>query len=145
MSLGIVLISLVILLSTSLAQTSNTKPNQTTILVNTDKPVVCFTEEDTKKIVVELENSADYQEQVSLLKDANSELEKQIVSLKEINKLQQEQLEISKRTIESYKELIKTQREAYETEIKNTKPSIWKQIITGISGLGIGVLIGLIL
>ncbi len=145
MSLGIVLISLVILPSTSLAQTSNTKPNQTTILVNTDKPVVCFTEEDTKKIVVELENSADYQEQVSLLKDANSELEKQIVSLKEINKLQQEQLEISKRTIESYKELIKTQREAYETEIKNTKPSIWKQIITGISGLGIGVLIGLIL
>lgn len=145
MSLGIVLISLVILPSTSLAQTSNTKPNQTTILVNTDKPVVCFTEEDTKKIVVELENSADYQEQVSLLKDANSELEKQIVSLKEINKLQQEQLEISKRTIESYKELIKTQREAYETEIKNTKPSIWKQIITGISGLGIGILIGLVL
>jgi len=136
---------LVILPSTSLAQIPNTKSSQPTISVNTDKPVVCFTEEDTKKIVVELENSADYQEQVSLLKDANSELEKQIVSLKEINKLQQEQLEISKRTIESYKELIKTQREAYETEIKNTKPSIWKQIITGISGLGIGVLIGLIL
>jgi len=87
----------------------------------------------------------DYQEQVRLLKDANSELEKQIVSLKEINKLQQEQLEISKRTVESYKELVKTQREAYETEIKNTKPSIWKQIITGISGLGIGILIGLVL
>jgi len=106
---------------------------------------VCFTEEDAKKIVVELENSADYQEQIELLKDANVELEKQISFLKDINKLQQEQLTISKQTIESYKELIKSQREAYETEIKNTKPSIWKQIITGISGLGIGILIGLIL
>ena len=106
---------------------------------------MCFTEEDTKKIVVELENSADYQEQVSLLKDANSELEKQIVSLKEINKLQQEQLEISKQTIESYKNLLNAQKEAYEKEIENSKPSIWGRIFAGAGGLGIGILVGLLL
>jgi uncharacterized membrane protein (DUF106 family) len=138
LSLKIVLISLVILPLTSYAQPS-------TVTVNTTDPVVCFTEDDAKKIVVDLENVNDYKEQVELLKEANAELEKQIISLKEINKLQQEQLEITKQTIESYKNLLKTQKEAYEKEIENNKPSIWGKIFAGIGGLGIGILVGLLL
>jgi uncharacterized membrane protein (DUF106 family) len=137
-SLGIVLISLVILPLTSYAQTS-------TVTVNTASPVVCFTEDDAKKIVVDLENVNDYKEQVELLKEANAELEKQIGLLKDINKLQQEQLNVSKQTIESYKELLKTQKEAYEKQIENNKPSIWGKIAAAAGGLGIGVLIGLLL
>lgn len=129
---------MVILPLTSYAQTS-------TVTVNTASPVVCFTEDDAKKIVVDLENVNDYKEQVELLKEANAELEKQIISLKEINKLQQEQLEITKQTIESYKNLLKTQKEAYEKEIENNKPSIWGKIFAGIGGLGIGILVGLLL
>jgi uncharacterized membrane protein (DUF106 family) len=138
LSLKIVLISLVILPLTSYAQTS-------TVTVNTASPVVCFTEDDAKKIVVDLENVNDYKEQVELLKEANAELEKQIISLKDINKLQQEQLNVSKQTIESYKELLKTQKEAYEKQIENNKPSIWGKIAAAAGGLGIGVLIGLLL
>lgn len=116
-----------------------------TVTVNSTSPVVCFTEDDTKKMVVDLENSNDYREQVEILKEANAELEKQIISLKEINKLQQEQLEISKQTIESYQKLLKTQKEAYEKEIENNKPNIWEKIFVGVGAAGIGVLIGLLL
>lgn len=119
-------------------QTSN-------VTVNSTSPVVCFTEDDTKKMVVDLENSNDYREQVEILKEANVELEKQIISLKEINKLQQEQLEISKQTIESYKNLLNAQKEAYEKEIENNKPNIWEKIFVGVGAAGIGVLIGLLL
>ncbi len=116
-----------------------------TVTVNSTSPVVCFTEDDTKKMVVDLENSNDYREQVEILKEANVELEKQIISLKEINKLQQEQLEISKQTIESYKNLLNAQKEAYEKEIENNKPNIWEKIFVGVGAAGIGVLIGLLL
>lgn len=138
MSLEIVLISLVILPLTSYAQSS-------TVIVNTLEPVVCFTETDAKRIVVDLENVNDYREQVDLLKQANVELEKQIESLKKINKLQQEQLEISNQTIESYKKLLDAQRDAYETEIKKNKPSVLKTFFTGVGGMGIGILVGILL
>ncbi len=158
MSLKIVLISLVILPLTSYAQPPEGSISATTIksstydvkqtstvTVNSTSPVVCFTEDDTKKMVVDLENSNDYREQVEILKEANVELEKQIISLKEINKLQQEQLEISKQTIESYKNLLNAQKEAYEKEIENNKPNIWEKIFVGVGAAGIGVLIGLLL
>jgi len=90
---------LVILPSNSYAQTSD---------VNT--VTICFSEEQVKKMVVELENVEDYKEQIELLKQANDELTKQILALKEINKLQQEQLKISEQTIESYKKLLDTQK-----------------------------------
>ncbi len=111
----------------------------------TTESVVCFKESDAAKIVVELENARDYQEQIELLKQANQELEKQITLLKEANKLQQEQLGVAKQTVESYKKLLETQKQAYEKKIENEKPSIWGKIMIGIGSLGVGVLVGLLL
>lgn len=137
MSLGIVLFSLILNLSTSWAET---------IQINTTEPVICFTEADAKtKILLPLENSIDYQQEIELLKQTTQELEKQIVLLKEMNKLQSEQLELSKQTIESYKKLLDSQKEAYERKIENEKPSIWGKIAATFGGLGIGILIGLLL
>ena len=133
MSLLIGLISLVILPSNSYAQTSD---------VNT--VTICFSEEQVKKMVVELESVEDYKEQIELLKQANDELTKQILALKEINKLQQEQLKISEQTIESYKKLLDTQKEAFEKELKN-KSGIWDKILVGLGSLGVGLLVGLLL
>jgi hypothetical protein len=155
-SLGIVLISLIINPSISYSQnipkaisgtisSGDITTGTSTVKVSTTEPVICFTETDASKMIVELENSGDYQEQIDLLKQANAELEKQIGLLKDINKLQQEQLNVSKQTIESYKELLKTQKEAYEKQIENNKPSIWGKIAAAAGGLGIGVLIGLLL
>ena len=131
--------------ATTIKSSTSDVKQTSTVIVNTTSPVVCFTEDDTKKIVVDLENSNDYREQVEILKEANVELEKQIISLKEINKLQQEQLEISKQTIESYQKLLNAQKEAYEKEIENNKPNIWEKIFVGVGAAGIGVLIGLLL
>ena len=117
--------------ATTIKSSTSDVKQTSTVIVNTTSPVVCFTEDDTKKIVVDLENSNDYREQVEILK--------------EINKLQQEQLEISKQTIESYKNLLNAQKEAYEKEIENSKPSIWGKIFAGVGGLGIGILVGLLL
>ena len=131
--------------ATTIKSSTSDVKQTSTVIVNTTSPVVCFTEDDTKKMVVDLENSNDYREQVEILKEANVELEKQIISLKEINKLQQVQLEISKQTIESYKNLLNAQKEAYEKEIENNKPNIWEKIFVGVGAAGIGVLIGLLL
>ena len=117
--------------ATTIKSSTSDVKQTSTVIVNTTSPVVCFTEDDTKKIVVDLENSNDYREQVEILK--------------EINKLQQEQLEISKQTIESYQKLLNAQKEAYEKEIENNKPNIWEKIFVGVGAAGIGVLIGLLL
>ena len=108
-------------------------------------PVICFKEADANKIIVRLETADDYEVEIDLLKQGNLELEKQINLLKEVNKLQTEQLLVSKQTINSYKELLKTQKEAYEKQIENTKPSVWGKIFAAVGGIGIGVLIGLLL
>lgn len=113
--------------------------------VNTKEPIICFTEVDAKQMIVLLENSEDYKEQIILLKQGNSELEKQVILLKEVNKLQQEQLGISKTTIESYKTLLEVQKEAYEKQIENIKPSFLSKILPTIGGIGIGVLVGILL
>ena len=92
-------------------------------------------------MVVDLENVNDYREQIDLLKQSNAELEKQLDLMRQINKFQYEQLEISKQTIEAYKNLIDVQKNAYESEIKNSKYSVWEKVFVS---LGVGLLIGLI-
>lgn len=103
--------------------------------------VICFAEADVKRMVVDLENVNDYREQIDLLKQSNAELEKQLDLMRQINKFQYEQLEISKQTIEAYKNLIDVQKNAYESEIKNSKYSVWEKVFVS---LGVGLLIGLI-
>ena len=143
LSLGIVLISLILNL---LINNCYAADNQTTLLVNTKEPVICFTEADiSNRVIVQLENLGDYKEQVDLLKQGSVELERQIALLKEINKLQQEQLVVSKSTIEAYKDLLKVQKEAYEKQIDNVKPSFFEKISGIFGGLGVGILIGLLL
>ena len=143
--LGIVLISLIInpLINNCYAQSPTTTIVPT--LKQTTESLVCFKEEDAKKMVVELENARDYEDEIDLLKKGNLEIEKQITLLKEANKLQNEQLDISKKTIDSYKELLQAQKDAYEKKIENEKPSIWGKFFAAIGGVGIGVLIGLLL
>jgi uncharacterized protein YlxW (UPF0749 family) len=109
------------------------------------EPSVCFSEEDSKKIVVQLEDLADYKEQIEILKQQTAELEKQVKLLKEVASIQKEQLEFANKSIESYQTLLKTQQESYEKEIKNQKPSIFSKIYTTIGAVGIGVLVGLLL
>ena len=118
---------------------------QTWVLVNTTKPVICYEEKTGSQMILQLENAKDYKTQVDDLKQGNAELEKQIALLKEANKLQAEQRDIANQTIESYKGLLKVQKESFEKQIENQKPSIWGKIGAALGGLGIGILIGMLL
>jgi len=166
LSLGIVLISLVLNPLTSYSQEIKRIPGTITsgdigpskqistpvapvgqawVLVNTIEPVICYEEKTGSQMILQLENARDYKTQVDDLRQGNIELEKQIALLKESNKLQNEQFDISKRTIESYKELLKVQKEAYERQIDNVKPSIWDKIFSVLGGIGLGILVGILL
>lgn len=118
---------------------------QTWVLVNTVEPVICYEEKTGSQMILQLENAKDYKTQVDDLKQGNVELEKQIVLLKEANKLQAEQRDIANQTIESYKGLLKVQKESFEKQIENQKPSVWGKIGAAFGGLGIGILIGVLL
>ena len=160
MSLGLVLISLGINPLTSYAQVTkpipgtitsgdikpvSSNPNQTWVLVNTINPVICYEEETGKQMILQLENNADYETEISDLKKDSAELEKQIGLLKDEIVLQKEQLDISKQTVDSYKELIKAQKDAFVKQIDNSKPSFLQKISTFLGGIGVGVLAGLFL
>lgn len=118
---------------------------QTWVLVNTTEPVICYEEKTASQMILQLENAKDYKTQVDDLKQDNAELEKQIALLKEANKLLVEQRDIADQTIELYKDLLNAQKEFFEKQIENQKPSIWGKIGVALEGLGIGILIGVLL
>lgn len=106
---------------------------------------ICFTEEQAKKLVYELEQGKIAQDQVVLYKQENSELENQVKLLKEINDLKDQQLKIDEKTIQQYKDLIDFQKKSYEQIVKELKPSPVKQFLNNFGFMGVGLLLGLLL
>lgn len=96
-------------------------------------------------MILDIENTQDYKEQVDLLKQSTAELEKQVNLLRQVNELQDQQIQTAEQTVISYHNLLKAQKEAYEKEIENNKPSIWREIGIGIGAAGIGALMGALL
>ena len=72
----------------------------------------------------------------------NDELKVQIESLNQIIALQKEQINILNSANTSYQDLIQIQKEGYEKEIKNARPSILQEILKGAGYIGLGILIG---
>jgi len=107
--------------------------------------IICFSEEDAGKIVVDLEKYQKQIELVSLLKEENKELETKIQNLDKIIKSQDEIIKKSNESIENLQKLVDTQREAYEKQIAESKPSIWKFIGTALGSLAVGLCIGLLI
>lgn len=96
-------------------------------------------------MVVEIEKCRLIQQEVDLLKQKNDELERQIVLLKEINTIQEKQIQTLKKATETYQDLLKTQGEAYEKQLKQAKPDIWQEITRAAAFVGVGLLLGLLL
>lgn len=96
---------------------------------------ICFTNEVASRMIVDLEQKNNYENQVVLYKEGNRELEYQVQLLKEVNELRKEQLN-------QYERLVNLQKDSYEAIIKESKPSIGQKIFEFISLLGLGVAIG---
>jgi hypothetical protein len=99
---------------------------------------ICFSEPTANKIIVDLELKKNYEEQIGYYKEGNKELEYQVKLLREVNSLQKEQ-------ITQYKDLMKLQKDGYESIIKESKPSFLHEVSKVIGFIGIGILIGLVL
>jgi len=111
-----------------------------------NKPkVICFSEEDAGKIVVDLEKYQKQSELVDLIKEENKELEIKIANLDKIIKSQDEIIKKSNESIENLQKLMDAQKEAYEKQIQESKPSIWKFIGTALGSLAVGLCIGLLI
>jgi len=109
------------------------------------EPIICFKESDASQIVVKLENYPKLEDNIRLLKEENAELEKKINNLNEIIKSQEIVIANSEKTIKKLEETIITQKKAYEKQIEESKPSIWRYIGTAIGSLAVGLCIGLLI
>lgn len=106
---------------------------------------VCLPENETAEIVVQLENYDKQVEIIALLKEENLELEKKISNLLQIQKIQEEQLVVSKETIKALQGLVSAQKDSYEKALKEAKPSLLDKLGLAIGGAGVGVLVALVL
>lgn len=109
---------------------------------------ICIPLNDAKKMVVELDKTQIYVKQIALLERANIQLTEQntilleqTIILKEQIQLKQEQLDLVLKENESQKKIYEDKIKLYEKE----KPSFIDKAIIGISGAGIGVIIGALL
>ena len=104
-----------------------------------DEPIICFSEETAKRMVVEIEQCRITNKQIEILIKENQELRKQIEYLKAIIELQKKQLQISKETIENLQEIINYQNKAYKHLYKK---SFYDKIKENSLFLTLGILIG---
>lgn len=106
---------------------------------------ICFTEQDAQRLVVDLERGRNYEEQIELYRQANSELERQVGYLKEMVALQKEQLLLGRDALKQYQELIDYQKKSYEHALQENKPNLLRKLFDSLGLIGIGVLFGLVL
>ena len=105
-----------------------------------NEPIICFSEETARKMVVEIEQCRITNKQIEVLIKENQELKKQIEYLKAIIELQKKQLQISRETIENLQEIINYQNEAYKHLYKE---SFYDKIRENSLFLTLGILIGI--
>ena len=103
---------------------------------------------DAKKIVVNLEKSNLYQQEIDQLENGNKQLIEQNGNLlKQINVLKDE-LKIKDDQINIARKQIDDQKKIYEDKVKaceETKPSVFNKISGILGGFGLGILVGLFL
>ncbi len=102
---------------------------------------VCFTEEGTNRLVVELEQCQNLKEQINLFTQKSVEEERQIQLLKEKGSLQDRQLKTCNDTIEKWKGTVEEQKRICNDQ----KPGFFNQLFKALGFVGIGVLVGVIL
>jgi hypothetical protein len=102
---------------------------------------------DAKKIVVELEKTSLYAQQIQLLEKANEQLIEQLKILQDQNKLLSEQIRLKQEQLDlSIKEL-DNQKKVYEDKLRvseENKPTFLDKLKIGVGGASIGVVVTLL-
>jgi TolA-binding protein len=113
--------------------------------VRAELKTITFYEKDASEIVVQLEDNSKRIEIINDLKEQNSELEKKISNLLQVQKIQEEQLAVAKETLKSLQDLVSTQKDSYEQVLKEARPSFFDKLGLAVGGAGVGALLALVL
>jgi len=103
---------------------------------------ICFSSDDSKRLVVELEKGRLLEQNIILLEKANSELMKQTELLKEQVKLTDEKFKSAEALVIKNEELYNQKIKVLDDELTEAKKPRWKSLF--ISG-GVGACIALLL
>jgi len=103
---------------------------------------ICFSSDDSKRLVVELEKGRLLEQNIILLEKANSELMKQTELLKEQVKLTDEKFKSAEALVTKNEELYNQKIKVLDDELIEAKKPRWKSLF--ISG-GVGACIALLL
>lgn len=106
---------------------------------------ICFSTETAGRIDAELQHADNLRVQIEMYQQANAELETQIKLLKEIQHLQQLQIEAGRSAVESMRTVIKGQAEACDRAVKDARPGFLKSLTDAVGYIGIGILAGVLL
>lgn len=96
---------------------------------------ICFSQDDGKKLVMELERGRLIEQNLILIEEQNKELMKQTEILKEQNKIYQEQFQAAYELIKKNEELYKLKTDALENDLKEAQKPRWGSLF-GTYGLG---------
>lgn len=103
---------------------------------------ICFSQDDSKKIVVELERGRLLEKNIQLLEQENNELIKQTNLLKEQNKLILEQYQACNDLLKKNEDIYKLKIQALENDLTDMKKDKRKSML---GSFGVGALTGILL
>lgn len=106
---------------------------------------ICFSQENAKNIIVELDQCRITNDILKEVRNENAEQSKMIVDLNESNRLCQENIGVSKKTIESQQNLIKESEKICDQRVSDAKPKFTSEVLKAFSIIVVGIVIGLLL
>lgn len=101
--------------------------------INVNAQNICFTQEDSKRLVIELERGRLIEKNLILLEQQNQELVKQIDILKQQNQLLQEQFQAANELLKKNEELNKLRIDGLENDLKEAKKPRWGSLFSSFS------------
>ena len=101
--------------------------------INVNAQNVCFTQEVSKKLVMELERGKLLEKNIILLEEQNQELLKQIDIIKQQNQLLQEQFQAANELLKKNEELNKLRIDGLENDLKEAKKPRWGSLFSSFS------------
>lgn len=103
---------------------------------------ICFSQDVSKKLVVEIEKCQILKEQIKVYEEMNIELLKSIDLLNDVIIKKDEIIEEDRKLIEFYRLSLREQEKMYQEMLKKSKPSFKEELMKAGMYFGLGVLIG---
>lgn len=98
----------------------------------------CFDNSSSAEMLLKLENYAPLEQEVIVLKEKNTELDKKIEKITQINGLMEEQLFTKDNTIKALEQTIKDQNTICDKRVEAATTSFFGKVKIFIEGFGIG-------